>query len=69
MSQQTKGTSLLSIIDQMRECRKKQKAFRQEKNTPNYKAMIESEDNIDKLLSSVRCYVVAVKERNVKVMP
>lgn len=64
------GTTLLALIDQMRDCRKKQNAFRQQKNTENYKAMIASEETTDALLRDVRRYVAAqVKERNIEVMP
>ena len=54
MSQQKEGTTLLTLVDQMRDCRRKQKAFRREKNTENYKAMLASEDATDMLLSNVR---------------
>jgi len=64
------GTTLLALIDQMRDCRKKQNAFRQQKNTENYKAMLASEETTDALLRDVRRYVTAqMKERNIEVMP
>ncbi len=64
------GTTLLALIDQMRDCRKKQNAFRQQKNTENYKAMLASEETTDALLRDVRRYVAAqMKERNIEVMP
>lgn len=64
------GTTLLALIDQMRDCRKKQNAFRQQKNTENYKAMLVSEETTDALLRDVRRYVAAqMKERNIEVMP
>lgn len=54
MSQQKEGLTLLALVDQMRECRRKQKAFRREKNTENYKAMLVSEEATDAMLSDVR---------------
>ncbi len=54
MSQQKEGLTLLALVDQMRECRRKQKAFRREKNTENYKAMLASEETTDAMLSDVR---------------
>ena len=60
----------MALIDQMRDCRKKQNAFRQQKNTENYKAMLASEETTDALLRDVRRYVTAqMKERNIEVMP
>lgn len=70
MSQAYNGTTLLSLIDQMRECRKKQRVFREQKNTPNYRAMLASEENLDNLLTKVRRYVADnMKERNIEVLP
>ncbi len=68
MSQQKDPTTLLVLIDRMRECRKKQKAFRKEKNTPNYKAMIVCEDSLDALLSEIRKNVLAHYELNIEVL-
>ena len=57
----------MALIDQMRDCRKKQNAFRQQKNTENYKAMLASEETTDALLRDVRRYVAAqMKERNIE---
>lgn len=70
MNTKENGTTLLALIDQMRDCRKKQNAFRQQKNTENYKAMLASEETTDTLLRDVRRYVAAqMKERNIEVMP
>lgn len=70
MNTKENGTTLLALIDQMRDCRKKQNAFRQQKNTENYKAMLASEETTDALLRDVRRYVAAqMKERNIEVMP
>lgn len=69
MSQQKEGTTLLTLVDQMRDCRRKQKAFRREKNTPNYKAMLESEEAIDTMLTAVRKNVVANADLNIEVLP
>ena len=69
MSQQKEGTTLLTLVDQMRDCRRKQKAFRREKNTPNYKAMLESEEATDTMLTAVRKNVVANADLNIEVLP
>lgn len=70
MTTKETGITLLSLIDQMRDCRKKQNAFRQQKNTENYKAMLASEEATDAMLRDVRRHVtVQVEERNIKVMP
>lgn len=69
MSQQKEGLTLLALVDQMRDCRRKQKAFRREKNTPNYKAMLESEEATDTMLTAVRKNVVANADLNIEVLP
>ena len=69
MSQQKEGTTLLTLVDQMRDCRRKQKAFRREKNTPNYKAMLESEEATDTMLTAVRKNVVTNADLNIEVLP
>ncbi|MBQ8709375.1 MAG: hypothetical protein IJ550_02170 [Bacteroidaceae bacterium] len=70
MSQAYNGTTLLSLIGQMRECWKKQRVFREQKNTPNYRAMLASEENLDNLLTKVRRNVADnMKERNIEVLP
>ena len=69
MSQQKEGLTLLALVDQMRDCRRKQKAFRREKNTPNYKAMLESEEATDTMPTAVRKNVVANADLNIEVLP
>ena len=70
MNTKDNGITLLDLIDQMRDCRKKQNAFRQQKNTENYKAMVACEEGTDTVLRDVRSYVAAqMKERNIEVMP
>lgn len=69
MNTRDKGITLLALIDQMRDCRRKQNAFRQQKNTENYKAMLACEEETDTMLREVRRHVTAQKERNIKVMP
>lgn len=66
----THGTTLLALIDQMRECRKLQRIFLEEKNTSNYKAMKACEEQTDALLRLTRRHVQAhFKELNIEVLP
>ena len=70
MNKKENGITLLSLIDKMRECRRKQNTFRKEKNTENYKAMLASEESLDCLLKSVRAFVTAQEEeRNIEIAP
>lgn len=69
MSQQERKKSLLTLIDRMRDCRRKQKTFRKQKNTENYKAMIASEEETDEMLSAARKNVTANKELDIDVLP
>lgn len=69
MSQQKEGRSLLTLIDRFRDCRRKQKTFRKQKNTENYKAMIASEEEADELLSAARKNITANKDLDIDVLP
>lgn len=69
MSQQKESTTLLALIENMMECRRKQKAFRKEKNTQNYKAMLNSEQLTDEMLTAARKYVIShFKELNIEIL-
>lgn len=63
------GLTLLSLIEKMRECRKKQRAFNNQKNTENYKAMLAVQEETDAMLSEVRKHIAAHPELNIKVLP
>ena len=69
MKTKDNGITLLCLIDQMRDCRKKQTTFRQSKNTENYKAMLASEEQLDILLRAARRQVVQNEVMNIEVLP
>jgi hypothetical protein len=70
MTTKENGITLLCLIEQMRDCRKKQSAFRRQKNTENYKAMLACEEATDEMLKAVRRNVVSqMKELNIEVLP
>ena len=70
MNTNDNGLTILALIDKMRDCRKKQSAFRKQKNTENYKAMLTAEEETDELLKNVRAYIsYQAEERNIEVMP
>lgn len=69
MDKKENGITLLKLIDQMRECRRRQNTFRKQKNTENYKAMLASEEKTDELLKAVRAFVTQENERNIEIAP
>ena len=69
MNKKKEAVTLLSLIDKVRECRKKQETFRRQKNTENYKAMLACEEETDTLLRDVRKYIASDFEKNIDVLP
>ena len=69
MTKNDGAVTLLSLIDKVRECRRKQTTFRRKKNTENYKAMIACEEETDVLLREVRRNITSNYDKNIAVLP
>lgn len=69
MTKNDGAVTLLSLIDKVRECRRKQTTFRRQKNTDNYKAMIACEEETDVLLREVRRNITSNYDKNIAVLP